>query len=107
MLSSEKKQETQTECLATLYIEPGLAHDKLLGGNREQLIDLVRNPRKIYTNVLLRIGRPPMHSTVSYIDLMTRTLEDKPVRQHLEFNPTTWESYQAGLEYNGNYYTNV
>ena len=101
-----RNQATQTEDLATLFVEPGSAHDKLLG-NREQLIDLVRNPRKIYTNVLLRIGRPPIRNTESYIDLMTRTLEDKPIKQHLEFNPTTWESHRAGLEYNGNYYTDV
>jgi hypothetical protein len=101
-----KNQATQTECLATLFVEPGSAHDKLIG-NREQLIDLVRNPRKIYTNILLRIGRPPMRDTGSYICLMTRTLEDVPIKQHLDFSPTTRELHRAGLDYNGNYYTDV
>ena len=99
----KKDQETQTPKLATLYIEPGSTHDKLLGENRQQLVDFVKNPSKIYTNVLLKIGRPPMQDTESYIDLLTRTLEDPPVTEHFEFDPQTWEFYQAGLDYNNNY----
>jgi hypothetical protein len=102
----KKDQETQTPKLATLYIEPGSFHDKLLGENRQQLVDFVRNPSKIYTNVLLKIGRPPMQDTKSYIDLLTRTLEDPPVKEHFEFDPHTWEFYQAGLDYNSSYSTN-
>ena len=75
--TDKKDQETQTVTLATLYIEPGSTHDKLLGGNRQQLVHFVKNPsatgRTIVSNVLLQIGRPPMQEVTG-----DRTLQLRP-----------------------------
>ena len=98
----KKDQETQTIALATLYIEPGSTHNKLLGGNRQQLVDFIKTPsetgRTIVSDVLLQIGRPPMQEVKSYIDLLTRTHEDPPTTEHFQFDPQTWEFYRADLD---------
>jgi len=101
-----RNQGTQTNRLATLHVESGSQHDKLLH-QKDQVVDLIKGQDRIYRNILLGIGKPSPKSTGSYIDLRTRTSVDVEIKTHLEFNPTAHELYKSGIDLQGNYYTNV
>jgi hypothetical protein len=101
-----RNQGTQTNRLATLHIEPGTQHDKLLQ-EKDQVVDLIKGTDRIYKNILLGIGKPSPKSTGSNIDLRTRTSVDVEIKTHLEFNPSAHELYKSGIDLQGNYYTNV
>ena len=102
-----RNQSTQTNRLATLHIEPGTQHDKLLHKSKDKVVDLIKENDKIYKNILLGIGKPSPQSAGSYIDLRTRTSLDVEIKTHLEFNPSVHELYKSGIDLQGNYYTNV